>query len=379
MSKNQLFYQSDNESAPSLPPNSPPQMLSSPFLKPKVPLVTRYAKINKSKKFDNIPNTHYKNKTNKDKNKITKINKSVWDLTNVTSNKFSQEFKIDRSGIKMKDYQWGPISLNLVEIALQPWINNMYDSINSGLSNYSKKIDNLLPMVHQDQIGAMKQKLISDIVKQVRKQLQKCVFPNDTNDVIRNDMDPEYIFAKRKHIQGLIDDVTKEVQLLKEELEKESNQLNETKTFIRNLKRTNTHLLKQNLLNQTLHPLVNKVLQNEYGLIKVDQISKMNNNNNNNGAGGVDQAEEEEEEDGEKEDIILKYSGPMRRSIATYNLVVSSDLILDDNNNSDQYEIVAESLPSLTQLNEFIPSMTKTIDTIISTKQSKKLQELFPA
>ena len=106
---------------------------------------------------------------------------------------------------------------------------------------------------------------------------------------------------------------------------------------------------------------------------------KYTTNNNNSGACGVDQAEEEEEGDGEKEDIILKYSGPMRRSIATYNLVVSSDLILDDNNNSDQYEIVAESLPSLTQLNEFIPSMTKTIDTIISTKQSKQLQELFPA
>ncbi|KAK5779843.1 Okp1p PWA37_001798 [Arxiozyma heterogenica] len=380
MSKNQLFYRSDNESTPSIPPNSiplnsPPQILSSPFLKPKVPLVTRYAKINKIKKPTNKPSAHHKNKTNKETNRTASKNGSIWDLTNVASNKFTQEFKIDKSGIRMKDYKWGPISSNLVEIALQPWINNMYDSISSGLSEYSKKIDNFLPKVHQDQVGVMKQKLIGDIVKQIRKQLHKCVFPNDTNDIIRNDIDPEYIFAKRKHIQSLIDNMTKEVHLLKEELKKESNQLNEAKNFIRNLKRTNDQLLKQNLLDQTLHPLVNKVLQNEYGLIKIDQLSKLNNNNNN-----EKKEEEEGEGEGENEDIILKYAGPMRRNIATYNLIISTDLAVnDDNNNNDQYEIVADSLPSLTQLNEFIPSMTKIIDRILSTKQNKQLQELFPA
>lgn len=384
MSKNQLFYQTDNESTPSIPPNSiplnsSPQILSSPFLKPKVPLVTRYAKINKIKKPTNKPSAHHKNKTNKETNRTAPKNGSIWDLTNVASNNFTQEFKIDKSGIRMKDYKWGPISSNLVEIALQPWTNNIYDSISSGLSEYSKKIDNFLPEIHQDQVGAMKQKLIRDIVKQIRKQLHKCVFPNDTNDIIRNDMDPEYIFAKRKHIQSLIDNMTKEVHLLKEELKKESNQLNEAKNFIRNLKRTNNQLLKQNLLDQTLHPLVNKVLQNEYGLIKIDQLSKLNNNNNNNNNNN-EKKEEEEEGEGENEDIILKYSGPMRRNIATYNLIISTDLAVnDDNNNNDQYEIVADSLPSLIQLNEFIPSMSKIIDRILSTKQNKQLQELFPA
>lgn len=390
MSKNQLFYRSDNESTPSLAPSTTtPPMLSSPFVKPKGPLVTRYSKINKIKKppitntntttNTNNNNKHHNNHDNNKKKKSrnsdrenTRINKKIWDLTDVTANKFSQEFKIDKSGINMKDYQWGPISSNLVEIALQPWVNNMYDSINSGVSEYSEQINNILPVTHRDQIGPMKQKLVTDIIKQVRKQLHRCIFPKDPDDVIRNDMDPEYIFAKRRHIQSLIDDTTKEVHLLKEELEKESNQLNEAKAFISNLKRTNDQLLKQNLLNQTLHPLVNKVLQNEYGLIKIDQTSKLiNNDNDKNGE------RDDNEENDEENDIILKYSGPMRRNIATYNLVTSSDFMIEDNSSNEQYEIVAESLPSLTQLNEFIPSMTKAIEAILSTKENKQLQELF--
>lgn len=287
----ELFYKSDE--------------LSSPFMKPKTPV----KKIIKKK---------------------TKSN-DIWNLENFIKNQFHKEFNNDQSNINAKDYKWIHPNNKLINISLQPWITNLPTAIESSLNLYADQFENTDIDIHK-----IKTNLNKDILRQITKQLSKSHIPALTN--VENDLDPEYIFAKRQYLQSMIDLTQKDIDILQTELSKEKEQLTKATDFKSNLIKQNNQSLRQNLLNETLHPIMNKIIQNEFGLIK-DTIQEDN-----------------------------KYNGPMRRNKGKYNLILSSSSTTQQNQN-DEYEILNQSLPSLTKLNQFIPTMTDRIDNIISKDQ----------
>lgn len=310
-----LFYKSDNE-------------LSSPFKHP----TTQTNKVVKKKSTNN----------------------KIWDLSTLMKQHFINEFQHDNTNIKLTDYKWQLAPHQTIDISLQPWRTNLPEAIDIALLQYKGEIDANLPSHDTHNIHKLKTNLNKDILKQINKKLGQCQLPQNTN--VQNDLDPEYIFAKRQYLQSMINQTSNDIHILKQQLLKEETQLKDAKSFINTLNNQNNQLIKQNLLNETLHPLMNKIIQNEFGLIK-DTPS-------NNDKGNQDKDDDV--------DNTIKYNGPMRRNKAKYNLIPVIASPQDDDAN-DEYEILNQSLPSLNKLNQFTPSMNQHIDNIITMDKTKQL------
>lgn len=312
-----LFYKSDNE-------------LSSPFKHPT----------------DAITNKN-KNKSNKTKNKINKI-KQQWNLSKLIKEQFENEFQQDNTNIKASDYKWINTPPSTIDISLQPWRTNLQSAIDTTLNQFKSDLPN--HSIHK--FYKLKTNLNKDILRQISVKLSTSQLPQNIN--IENDLDPEYIFAKRQYLQSMINQTANDIDILKQQLQRQTNELDDAKLFIKTLDNQNNQSIKQNLLNETLHPLMNKIIQNEFGLIKDNPT---------------------QDSDDEGNDTI-KYNGPMRKNKAKYNLITCKPSQLNNTDDTtDEYEILNQSLPSLTNLNKIIPSINEEIDINLVTME--KTNQLF--
>lgn len=159
------------------------------------------------------------------------------------------------------------MSKKMVDNIMKLIEGNLQDSIDNAFSNNLTQLNELLQNDQSeiDQIYHWKIKLLNEILNKIESRLEICSVPIDLNP---NDINPEYIFEKRKYIQSLLQSSltqTNDLNLIKTEL---NNKITDMENFIKSMDLNNTFLLQQKLLNNNLHPVLNKAVDNSFGLIK---------------------------------------------------------------------------------------------------------------
>lgn len=238
--------------------NDSPNNGTDNFIKPSLPISSNrkqgYNKNNGIKKLS-------KDKKLKDK----------WDINGIFQNNMdsilSRQNNAAIGNNNNKKITMVKMNKKLVDNVMKLIEGNLQDSIDNAFNNNLPRLNMLLQNDQSeiDQIYHWKIKLINEILNKIESRLNVCEIPTDLN---ANDLDPEYIFNKRNYIQSLLQDSLthkNELHLMKTEL---NNKITDMENFVKSMSLNNTYLLQQKLLNNNLHPILNRAVDNSFGLIK---------------------------------------------------------------------------------------------------------------
>ncbi|CCF57822.1 hypothetical protein KAFR_0D01750 [Kazachstania africana CBS 2517] len=266
--------------------------------------------------------------------KDTKTSKiDPWDFRKALVLEFTQLLNSsdDHEDEEGDNIHWKKIKKELSNSIIQLAEVNMKGAIQEVFNKYSFELTTVLhgDGSETDKVLKTKETLMGEILGRMQVSLNGSKLPAGTDD---QDMDVEYIVAKRKVIQERYMKELKSLENLEVEIFKQKEKLKETRTFIENLKQTNTQTLTNKLINNDLHPILNKAIENDYGIIKPDN--------------------------GLSNDLSI-----YKKDIAQYNLHIE-DVSIDDTvlpKAPVSSEDVISALPSLRKYREAATALTENI------------------
>lgn len=160
---------------------------------------------------------------------------------------------------------WRKPSKTMTSSVLQLLDNNVETALETVFVKYRPELERVTnnDLRQTGKILKQKQGIMEDIVTKIKQRLRRSKFPSRLAD---NDLDIEYIFAKRKYIQKRYEQELKNAERMEIELIREQEQLENDKRLCSSLKKSNTKKLTEKLVQNDLHPSLNRAMANAYGL-----------------------------------------------------------------------------------------------------------------
>ncbi|QLL33546.1 hypothetical protein HG536_0E04570 [Torulaspora globosa] len=166
-----------------------------------------------------------------------------------------------------KNYEikrWRRPSKAMVNSVIQLLETNVESSLRQVLKKYTPELQAIEHTENVDKIFRQKQSIMNDIISKIKSQLKKSKFPSRISD---RELEIEYIVSKRKFIQNRYAEELMNAERLERELLREQTLLNELKASCEAVKMNNRTSLTKGLMENNLHPSLNKAVENAYGLI----------------------------------------------------------------------------------------------------------------
>lgn len=160
--------------------------------------------------------------------------------------------------------RWKRPSKVMVNSVVQLLETNVDSSLRQVLKKYKPELQAIEHTGNVDKVFRQKQSIMNDIVSKIKGQLKKSKFPSRISD---RELEIEYIVSKRKFIQDRYAEELANAERLERELLREQALLDELKAQCETVKQNNKIRLTKGLMENNLHPSLNKAVENAYGLI----------------------------------------------------------------------------------------------------------------
>lgn len=184
-----------------------------------------------------------------------------WDF----KNRIHKEFR-ERLPNNYEIKNWKRPSKKMLMSIMDVLENNVEPAVQSVLDKYGEECERVVGQGEIQRIRQNKETLLFELIRKIKQKLRKAKFPSRVSD---QDMDIEYIFAKRKFIQERYSRELQHSEVIEHQLLREQKKLEDLKTF--ETKLSNRGLkevtLLKNQLTLNLHPVLNKAVVNSFGLI----------------------------------------------------------------------------------------------------------------
>ncbi|CAI4063733.1 hypothetical protein SUVZ_07G4090 [Saccharomyces uvarum] len=239
---------------------------------------------------------------------------------------------------------WKKPSKVMLESIFRLLETNTASALDSVIEKYHEE---LTQMTHGDnnelkRIYQKKERLLETIVTKINKKLRQAKFPSRVSE---RDLDIEYIYSKRQFIQNRYSQELQNCERLEMNLAREKKLLEETKKLCKNLKTSNKRRLTEKLIQRDLHPVLNKAIENTYGL---------------NSTNGSAQADGQVTFKNDVNELNLMWNDPIKST---------TDVRLD---NKEVFSL----LPSLQEFTNTSRDLKETIDRIVSNSHEQEIKEL---
>ncbi|CCK71678.1 Okp1p KNAG_0H02630 [Huiozyma naganishii CBS 8797] len=270
-----------------------------------------------------------------------------WDFKSVVRDMFNDEILRDQH-IDIKSLHWRRTPDKLRQCILRIVEGNIEHSLEETFAECDSELNEVLnyDRTELDKVHKVKRKLMGKIVEKMSNKLEECRFPAEVNG---EDLDIEYVFAKRKYIQEKHQQELQDVERLELEIIKERNKLRETKDLLAKLKTSDTKILKDNLLKGNLHPLLNTALQNTYGLMT----------------------------DPEKDETDRSRVSPLSKDIAKFNLVIPTRVKTTLPQDPEHSRLAQSKLPALAAYEGLSAKLNDTLATYLEKAESQTISEFL--
>lgn len=184
-----------------------------------------------------------------------------WELKRVIRKEFREKLP---NNYEIK--RWKRPSRIMIGSVIQLLETNVETALDQVFKKYEPELQSILVSSNDQtsKIYRQKQSIMNDIVSKIKNQLKRSKFPSRISD---RDMDIEYIVSKRKFIQKRYSEELNNAERLEKELLKEQKMLQEAQEACKNLRESNKSRLTERLVQNSLHPSLNKAVENAYGLI----------------------------------------------------------------------------------------------------------------
>lgn len=184
-----------------------------------------------------------------------------WELKRVIRKEFREKLP---NNYEIK--RWKRPSRIMIGSVIQLLETNVETALAQVFKKYEPELQSILVSSNDQtsKIYRQKQSIMNDIVSKIKNQLKRSKFPSRISD---RDLDIEYIVSKRKFIQKRYSEELNNAERLEKELLKEQKMLQEAQEACKNLRESNKSRLTERLVQNSLHPSLNKAVENAYGLI----------------------------------------------------------------------------------------------------------------
>lgn len=263
-----------------------------------------------------------------------------WELKRVIRKEFREKLP---NNYEIK--RWKRPSKIMIGSVIQLLETNVETALDQVFKKYESELQTILVSSNDQtsKIYRQKQSIMNDIVSKIKNQLKRSKFPSRISD---RDLDIEYIVSKRKFIQKRYSEELNNAERLEKELLKEQKMLQEAQESCKNLRENNKSRLTERLVQNSLHPSLNKAVENAYGLIT----------------------------DKDKTDLTGQMA--FKRDLNELNLELTDKLETPADSIQDNQEIY-NSLPSLQEYNKVSQDLLKNISEFAKEEQQIVIKNLF--
>ncbi|EDO19016.1 hypothetical protein Kpol_2002p87 [Vanderwaltozyma polyspora DSM 70294] len=267
-----------------------------------------------------------------------------WEFKEVIRREFQQKLP---NNYQIKN--WKRPTVAMTDSIIELLDINFRSAQESVFEKYRTDLERLMNRNEREikQVYLQKEDVMNDIIAKIKQKLRKSKFPARLAD---HDLDIEYIFAKRKFIQNRYTQELTNAEMIEIELVKEEKELQDAKDLLVNLRRSNHKMLKERLIQNDLHPSLNKAITNAYGLL--DNNDEVSSNNT---------------------EMHSKEIKELNMNINTNN----TNILHKNLSSNIELETVSLYLPSLTDYKDTKQELYKNIEQFLDKTHSKEIGNLM--